>query len=442
MKVKGPVALVAGLSTVFAALTTFAATPVAFEKPPVLKASTLLSVELLKGPRHRIEESVPTDGFMTAFTIRSDFGDFSASNAELVKIRVNEIAALAQLEKISQEQAASEGFKEAGRELGQEFKQIYENPQETLEGVAAGVGRFFERTARAAKTGVQKIGDVREQEGKPPPPPSGPGANLPGATEGAGTAVHGDVVTESAKAVGKVTADFFGYDDQRRKLAKKLQVDPYTTNPVLSKKLDEVAWAAFKGGLGVTAIKAIAPATMVVTIASGAADWVWDTAPGDLRVQIEKILLGIGASQVQVDRFLRHPKYSLTFQARLAKALERLKGASNRAEVMPLALTVSSVGQARFVVESLEILAAYAEKHGPIVRLEVHGTVIGRKQNGGIVVPAAVDYVSWTAGLNRFATRPELVAAEKSIWLRGKVSPVVRTQLARLGWATHEEFVR
>lgn len=417
-----------------------ATAPGAYESPPVLRASELLPKELLQSARHRIEEPVPTDGLMTKFIIRSDYGDYEASSAQLVKTRVHEIAALAQLEKLSHDQAMSEGFKSAGRELGQEFKQLVDKPQETLEGVAAGVGRFFERTARAAKTGVQKIGDVRAEGDQPPPPPSGPGANLPGATEGAVRTVHGDVVTESARAVGKVTADFFGYDDQRRALAKKLRVDPYTTNPVLSKKLDEVAWASFKGGLGVTVLKAIAPATMAVTIASGAADWVWDTPPGDLRVQIEKMLLRVGASQDQVDRFLRHPRYSLTFQARLAKALERLKEASNRAEVMTLALTVASVGQARFIVESLEILAQYAEKTAPIAKIEVHGTAIGRTRTGAVIVPAAVDYVSWTERLHRFATRPELASREKNVLLRGRATPAANAQLARLGWKVREAY--
>jgi len=431
-----------GLALLIVGIPALAATPGAYEKPPQLKASQLLPPDLLQGPRHRVEESVPTDGFMTTFTIHSNFGEFSASSVDLVRTRIHEIAALAELEKLSADEAMSEGFKTAGKELGQEFKQLFTNPEETLTGVSAGIGRFFERTGRAAKTGVQKLGDVRDQDDGPPPPPAGPGVNLPGSTEGAGNAMHGSLAAESAKAVGKVTANFFGYDDQRRALAKGLQVDPYTTNPVLAKKLDEVAWAAFQGGLGVALLKAVAPLTMAVSIASVTADWVWDTPPGDLRVQIEKILLDAGASQDQVDLFLRHPKYSLTFKARYAKALESLKGTADRASVMPLALTVISVGQARFVVESLEMLAAYAGDHGTISKIEVHGTVIGRTQNGAIVVPAAVNHVSWTEGLHRFATRRDLAAADRSILLRGRATPLAKTQLARLGWTTREEFLR
>src|SRR6185369_13629489 len=47
------------------------------------------------------------------------------------------------------------------------------------------------------------------------------------------------------------TRDVLGYEQVRRELAKKLGVDPYTTNPVLSKKLDEIATTAFRARVGV-----------------------------------------------------------------------------------------------------------------------------------------------------------------------------------------------
>jgi hypothetical protein len=60
---------------------------------------------------------------------------------------------------------------------------------------------------------------------------------------------------------GKVAAAAFGYDDQRRRIARELGVDPYSTNPVLTKMLDDIASAAFAGGLGISAFKAGRPVT-------------------------------------------------------------------------------------------------------------------------------------------------------------------------------------
>ena len=52
-----------------------------------------------------------------------------------------------------------------------------------------------------------------------------------------------------ATRVGGLTANVFGYEAERR-APKSLGVDPYTTNPVLAKKLNDMAWVAFWGGSG------------------------------------------------------------------------------------------------------------------------------------------------------------------------------------------------
>ena len=161
-------------------------------------------------------------------------------------------------------------------------------------------------------------------------------------------------VEEAAvRAVGKTTADAFGYDDQRRRIARELGVDPYSTNPVLTKMLDDIASAAFAGGLGISAFKAVVPAGMVISTTTTLSNWVWDMSPGDLKVQNERSLKAMGVSQDQIYLLLRQPHFTLTLQTRLVKALERLKQTTGRPWIMPVATTVRSFDQARFVVEGM-----------------------------------------------------------------------------------------
>jgi len=54
-------------------------------------------------------------------------------------------------------------------------------------------------------------------------------------------------------------------------------------------------------------------------------------------------------------------------------------------------------------------------------------------------VPAPVDYVSWTERVARFANRDDLKAAERSIWLTGKMSPRARREFEALGWKVNEQ---
>ena len=414
-----------------------------FETPPTLKAGEILPAEMLQGKRHRIEETVPTDGFLMKFTIQSDFGTFIARSPEMAVTRITEIDALDRLEKVSKSDAFVAGLKASGREFGKQVGQLIDQPKETIKGVPEGVGRFFDRVGRGAKTGYQKLGDVKEQEKQAAPPPAGPGARLPGEPEPTG-AKGGKVTVEEAavRAVGKTTADAFGYDDQRRRIARELNVDPYSTNPVLTQRLDDIASAAFAGGLGISAFKAAVPGGMVISTTTTLSNWVWDIPPGDLKVQNDRSLKSMGVSQDQVDLLLRQPHFTLTLQTRLVKALERLKNTAGRPGILPVATTVLSFDQARFVVEAVEMLAGYHEKISPLKALEKEVPFAGRTGTGTLVVAGPVDCLSWSERINRFASRTDLKAKQRILWLRGEVTSRARQELTGLGWIVKENSLK
>jgi len=135
--------------------------PVPYEPPPVLKSADLLPAEVLSGPHHRVVEAVPSDGFLTRFTIESDFGAFEAASPALALTRIQEIGALAELEKLETEDLARDGFEHSAERLKASFRHLAKDPEGTLKGVPTGVGRFFNRLERAAKTGYQTIQDRR-----------------------------------------------------------------------------------------------------------------------------------------------------------------------------------------------------------------------------------------------------------------------------------------
>jgi hypothetical protein len=353
----------------------------------------------------------------------------------MLEIRLGEVAALQQLDATSKSDAFIKGLEKSATALGQEIEQIVTHPVDTAKRIPEGVGRFFQRIGRETKTGVQKLGAAKAQK-EAPPPPAGPGAKLPGGQPPAATQ-DVSITTEAAKATGRVVRDAYGYDDQRRALAKQVHVNPYTTNPALAKQLDDIAWAAFAGGLGITALKSAVPASMVISTATMLTDWVYDTPPGDLKVRNEKALLAMGVSQEAVDQLLRHHWYTLTLQSQLVRGLERLTGTTGRPDVMPLALTVESEEQARFVVEAVAMLARHHETVVPIAKVEVRGTLVGRTQAGALIVPGPVDYLAWTETIDHFARRPDLKAPTRGLWLSGQASPQARRELTRLGWTVH-----
>ena len=111
---------------------------------------------------YRIEEQVPTDGFMATYRIETPFGLFSASGPGVLQARLTEIRALAALDHIQGDQQFIDAAEDMAGETFENLRQFAKQPKETLKGVPEGIGRFFKRTGRSAKTGLQKLGDVRE----------------------------------------------------------------------------------------------------------------------------------------------------------------------------------------------------------------------------------------------------------------------------------------
>jgi hypothetical protein len=378
-----------------------------FENPPVLKASDLAPAVLLKGPRFRVDDKVPVRGLLGVFTIHSDFGAFEAHGVEMLRIRVVEIAALDTLESTSK---TDEFVKAAGTAAARPFKagaHMVMNPKETAQGIGAGVSRFYDR----AKMGVQHIAAGTSEPGKS----------------------DAEKAEDVTKRVGSVTIDVLGWEEERRALAKRLGVDPYTTNPVLAEKLSDFAWVTFSGRVGLNlAVSVVVPFSMILTATSVTNDMVWDLKPADVLKANAGKLATMGASEAQVTALLKNPWYSLTMLTWLTNGLGVLQGAAGRPDVVAFAAGARTEDEARFIASATNMIAA-AHATTPVTAISTHGTVVART-GGGVVVPGQVDYIAWTKGAATFATRADLKASTRSLVITGRVSPRAAKELMALNW--------
>lgn len=379
-----------------------------FEALPVLKATDLAPAVLLKGPRFRVDEKTPVKGLLGVFTIRSDFGTFEAHGVEMLRIRVVEVAALDALENTSK---TNEFVKAAGTAAARPIKagaHMIMNPKETAQGIGTGVSRFYDR----AKMGWQHV------------------------TEGASAPDKSDVekAEDVSKRVGSVTIDVLGWEEERRAVAKRLGVDPYTTNPVLAEKLSDFAWVTFSGRIGLNlAVSVVVPFSMVLTATSVTNDMVWDLKPADVLKANAGKLTAMGGSDAQVTALLKNPWYSLTTLTWLTNGLEALQGAAGRPDVVAFAASARSEDEARFIASAINMIAA-AHPKTPVRALSTHGTVVARIGGGGVVVTGQVDYIAWTKNAAAFANRPDLKASTRSLVMTGRLSPRAAKELAALHW--------
>lgn len=416
-----------GLSSAFAA---------DYESPPSIPFDMVFPDVAIKGDNYSVAPSVPTDGFLTRAVIDSEFGEFVALGPGMLEIRLHEIDALVKLQTFEASDEFQRGAKESAQEKLSGLKQVYEKPKEAAAGISAGVSRFFKRSYRATKTGVQTINDVVHD--RTPGSIEGAGAKLPGNQQSQALPDSESKYKKAAKASGSTAVNILGFDDSRRKLAKRLGVDPYTTNPVLDEKLDEVTWSIFAGDFGIDVATSLIPGSIVVTTSSLVTNWVWDTPPGDLRVKIEQTLLGIGVSQEDVDRLLRHRAYPLSYQAALTAAMEAMGEVNGHENTMPLALSVQTVDQARFVVNTMRMLQRYHETVQPLREIDVQGTVFAITDKDTMVIAAPVDYVSWSEMLDRFSANDRFSSKPRELYIAGTMTTMASEQLSKRGWIVHQ----
>jgi hypothetical protein len=385
-----------------------------YEQQPVLKASQLAPAELLKGARFQVDEMVPTDGFLARFTLRSDFGTFEVHGRGMLQIRVAEVAALEQLDAVSKTETFAKALGSAAVRPVKAVGQIITNPVETAKGVPGGVERFFGRVKR----GATNLWEATTESDKP----------------------SADRAEEVARRVGGISVDALGYEQERRQLAKELKVDPYTTNPVLAAKLDEVAWVTFSARLGINTLTAVlVPGSMAISGTTFTTDLVWDTPTAELLRLNEQKLREMGLSDKVVRAMTRNPWYSLSVLTTFVTGLEQLQGVTGRDAVVALAASATSEDQAHFIAEAMQMLVRYQTTTEPLDTVTARGTVTARTHRGAVVVPAPVDYVAWTQRVAEFARRSDLKASERSVWLTGQMSSRAQRELTAAGWRVHED---
>lgn len=397
-----------------------------FEDPPTLQASALAPKDVpLKGEHYAVDAEVPTDGLLATFTIRSDYGKIEARGPGVLKMRVAEVAALASLSEMKKSDIFVESLGKSAAALGGAAVNAVTNTAEVAKAIPAGVGRFLERTARSVKTGVQNMGDVQENKE----------AGAPRGAEASTNEINKAAV--AGATAGATALSVLGYDEKRRGLAKQLGVDPYTTNPVLKKGLDDVAWAAFAGGLGVDVLASAVPGARLIQSTSMVNDWIYEKPPGDLKVWIDKSLRDIGVDQETIDLFLRQKYWTLTTQTILVKALEKLSGVDGRAAVLDTAVTADNEDQARFLAVGLSLLAR--EHESTPLKAIVDGKPIGMTQKGRVVATMPLDYVCWTERVSKFANREDLLPNKPKVLIAGQMSPKAREEMQKLGWEIQEQ---
>ena len=382
-----------------------------FESAPVLKAAKILPPELLKGEHHRVANEVRTDGYLNYYTIESDFGEFVAEGTPLLRIRVREIEALAQLDEISKSDVFIDAAKDAGIDMGKGLWKGITHPKRTVKLVPKGTSRLFKKFGHGAKLGVKKAGDL--------------------------IGVGDDE---------EIRKSYYEVSQGEREWAARLGVNPYSSNETLRKAIARMNRVDFVGEVSFSvASTLVIPIPGLGTVSSTineATDEIWATDPYELREgNIEK-LEDAGVAEITIDAFIDHPWYTPTMQTILLRFLLGMEGVRGTMSVLDVAVEAESEAEARYFVQSVLLMVWFHEYEVPIERVfaESHLPQVVTT-DGRQIAFAPLDYLFWGdyfAGAVR-AAESQPVLGERQVWLLGSVSDRARAELEALGIGVHDQ---
>jgi hypothetical protein len=388
-----------------------------FETAPVLAGAELAPAAMLKGPLHTVAEPITLEGFFGRFVIESKFGNFSVLGVNMLAVRVNELRAIEALQEVESSQAFQDSLVRAASAPIQFVQSAVTNPVGTVENVGQGLGNVLGRVGFLARSGAQSVAD---------------------STGSASPAVSGLPSAPAGEAIPSAfTGDPFGYNKARRDWARQLNIDPYTSNPVLRPLLDNASAASFAGSFAInTAIGAVSMgANLVVGFDTDVRDAVWNQPAVDLARQNEARLLAMGVSGRTTRDFLRNRWFTPSLQTAMVAALAKMGGIAGMESVVQVASQVQGETFVRFLVESVRMLGQYQGKDARLTKLRMSGIVpVGIADDGTLVIAAAIDCAWWDKTAAEFAQRKELKAKRRVLLVTGIASNRAQQEFAKAGW--------
>jgi hypothetical protein len=417
MPVRSPRPLRAAL--VVAALGTVIAQAADYETPPTFKASAILPANRVKGPLFTVNETVKNDGFLNSFRITTpEFGTYDVQGKTMLLVRLQEIAALGELQKVSKSEVFLKSAGTSVVNVGKGVGKAITDPVDTVKGIGAGVKRFGVNLGRKSKRAAESATDDDDDKKDE----TSTGEKAEEAAEGAAYSI-------------------FGVTGAQRRWAQKVGVDPYSSNKVLRDALQGIGKVDAAGGI---AAKVAVPIPMVVSTTATVSNLVWGKDPEELRKILEKQIAELGASKEVSDAFFKNKVMTPTHWVTIVTALYAVK-AKGSGDYIDTAADAKSEREAVFLSESAQMLQKlHAESPVEAVLTDAR-VMVARTRDGRALALLPGDYMPWTERLANGAkelgerAQKELGAGAREIWMKGEFSPRAKQELKALGWGTREK---
>jgi hypothetical protein len=392
-----------------------------FELPPTLRAADILEPALRAGPHFTVDPTVRNGGYLNHFVIHSDFGDFEAHGRTMLGIRLKEVAALARIHEISRTDVFIRAAKNATvgvvLEPVKAARGITSDPIGTVTRLPRGIGRLLSSYATQGKEAAESVSD---------------------ATTNIGKSRSGDEVVNDLGDTGRgAVKSVLSMSSTERRWARQLGTDPYSTNTVLRKAIEDIAWFDRIGSLapGLAGVPSIPGAGHLVR----AHEIAWED-PRDIRARNKERLLAMGMPSATVDAFLEKAALTPTHQLDLLASMDVLDSVPGREALLDQAVDKTSEAEIWFHLDSVRLLSTI-HTAGPGVGEILVGPklTLALSTDDRLIAALGLDHLVWTEDIERIAQQYTALRAEHptrsaEIWLTGTVSKRAREELDAIGW--------
>ena len=149
----------------------------------------------------------------------------------------------------------------------------------------------------------------------------------------------------------------------------------------------------------------------------------------------------MGIEGLPARNFLRNNYFTPTLQTALMLALESMGNVAGRDQVIVFAARAASETEARYVNNSIMMLAQYSRTGVPLTKVRGADNVIaGESRDGKLVIAAPLDYLPWVKPVDDFARRTDLTGTERWVLVSGQVTPRAQQELVALGWRVSDKL--
>jgi hypothetical protein len=336
---------------------------------------------------------------MNRYSIISDYGAFVAPSDARLRRLIREIAAIAQLKAMQETDAFEKAALEAGKSSLKSAKSLIDDPVGSLSAIPEGIGSIFDR-----------------------------------ANEQLRRSVHTQYEDDSAKQILAVS----GF---KREYAAKLGVDVYSSNEVLQKELNRLAWASVAGNMVLGGLS-LATGALALQVASNvriverARSIVESTPPSELSKRNRDQLHQIQVPDAAVNGFLQNRWLSPRHQTIIVASMMAVGSVPGRAEFIAYVSEADTEDAALLFQQMAELIASYSALVASVreISIVLNLPIVATDKDGAVLL-VPIDRLLWTERTAALAQYLAKSQADLAIWMTGDASLRAEAGLKQLGLA-------